>query len=953
MDEADLLGDRIAIMADGRLMCSGSSLFLKSKYGVGYHLTLVRGPACDSRGLSELITSTVPGSQLASDVSAELTFLLPFTSSQHFPTLLDTLEQQRERFGFTSFGVSLTTLEEVFMKVGTGSTQIDDKVRGTGYQSLSQDEATEKLCAATKTEQAAAATGGATRGDIELQEIEQSGALVEEQKPATNYVRHTGIVLWFQQFMAMFLKRFYNSLRFYHAVITQLILPLIFIILALLIVKLPEGSQGDDPKRTLTLSGGSLSNEADTFWAHFGPLPPTFSFENVSASDIHATKLEDITVAIQTIRNSVQNFTDPSECCGYEYQLLDKFCASQEVTNLEKPNCDRDFAYYNCQDCLSCRHATFSECPAPPELSEDDINSVHDLAGPLESDNTYVAEHLLRRAGDELPSVFFRRVQAGFVFGYDEHMDLSCLSSASPQYDFPSESDIPSQSDIPDIPSQIFSPTMENLTATIWYNNQPYHVVPAALNAYHNVLLRNIMKSNNWSITVNNHPLPRTLETQDDEEYGDSLLGLAVSIMASFGFTFFLSSFVVFPITERESKAKHLQFVSGVNTFSYWLANYAWDLVNAAIVVLITFIIFLAYQADGYKGVTSLSAVFLILVFTCFASIPLAYCFSTIFKSHLVAYGVFFLFYFFPPLILQITVLSLPGDTDKERRDRDIVHYVSLLHPGYGLQIGLLNIYITDVLTEYCRRVSNELSFTCFRFADDIYQFTYPGIGANLMYMALEGVALLFVMVLIEYSFFVPLVRRLIYNYRGRNDVTPHTPIPQGLDSDVHAEAVNVMEGQTDTGNSAVVIKNMSKVYRPHLSGCSIAPSKRAVNRICLAIPRGEFFGFVGVNGAGKTTTFSILTGDLSPSEGTAVIGGYDIRTDIRHVQQQIGYCPQFDALIERMTGRELLTMFARLRGIPERLISQAVEAEVVRLDLTKHASKQCGKYRCMYILHY
>jgi len=63
-------------------------------------------------------------------------------------------------------------------------------------------------------------------------------------------------------------------------------------------------------------------------------------------------------------------------------------------------------------------------------------------------------------------------------------------------------------------------------------------------------------------------------------------------------------------------------------------------------------------------------------------------------------------------------------------------------------------------------------------------------------------------------------------------------------------------------------------------------------------------------------------------------------------VQQRIGYCPQFDALIERMTGRELLTMFARLRGIPERLIKQAVEAEITRLDLSKHASKQCGKYR-------
>ena len=64
------------------------------RYGVGYHLTLVKTPSCDTGRLSHMITSTVPGSQLASDVSAELTFLLPFTSSQHFPTLLDTLESK-------------------------------------------------------------------------------------------------------------------------------------------------------------------------------------------------------------------------------------------------------------------------------------------------------------------------------------------------------------------------------------------------------------------------------------------------------------------------------------------------------------------------------------------------------------------------------------------------------------------------------------------------------------------------------------------------------------------------------------------------------------------------------------------------------------------------------------------------------------------------------------------
>lgn len=57
----------------------------------------------------------------------------------------------------------------------------------------------------------------------------------------------------------------------------------------------------------------------------------------------------------------------------------------------------------------------------------------------------------------------------------------------------------------------------------------------------------------------------------------------------------------------------------------------------------------------------------------------------------------------------------------------------------------------------------------------------------------------------------------------------------------------------------------------------------------------------------------------------------------------------QFDALIERLTGRELLTMFARLRGIPEGQIKEVVETEINRLDFSKHADKRCGRYRYMF----
>ncbi len=57
---------------------------------------------------------------------------------------------------------------------------------------------------------------------------------------------------------------------------------------------------------------------------------------------------------------------------------------------------------------------------------------------------------------------------------------------------------------------------------------------------------------------------------------------------------------------------------------------------------------------------------------------------------------------------------------------------------------------------------------------------------------------------------------------------------------------------------------------------------------ISLGIPSGECFGLLGVNGAGKTTTFSILTGDTGMTSGTAVIAGYDIRSELSAVSRNL-----------------------------------------------------------------
>lgn len=74
MDEADLLGDRIAIMAAGRLRTLGSSQFLKQRFGVGYHLTLVKDFTCDTREVTNRIKKYSASSKLVSNVGSELTY---------------------------------------------------------------------------------------------------------------------------------------------------------------------------------------------------------------------------------------------------------------------------------------------------------------------------------------------------------------------------------------------------------------------------------------------------------------------------------------------------------------------------------------------------------------------------------------------------------------------------------------------------------------------------------------------------------------------------------------------------------------------------------------------------------------------------------------------------------------------------------------------------------------
>ena len=118
-----------------------------------------------------------------------------------------------------------------------------------------------------------------------------------------------------------------------------------------------------------------------------------------------------------------------------------------------------------------------------------------------------------------------------------------------------------------------------------------------------------------------------------------------------------------------------------------------------------------------------------------------------------------------------------------------------------------------------------------------------------------------------------------------------------------------------------------------------------AVKSVSFMTKRGQCFGLLGPNGAGKTTTFKMLTGEHDITAGNAFIDHIDISTDRLAALRRFGYCPQFDALLEQLTGKETLRMYSRLRGVPEEKIEVLIVQILKLVGIEIHGEKQVRGY--------
>ncbi|HEY1308815.1 MAG TPA: ATP-binding cassette domain-containing protein [Vicinamibacterales bacterium] len=131
-----------------------------------------------------------------------------------------------------------------------------------------------------------------------------------------------------------------------------------------------------------------------------------------------------------------------------------------------------------------------------------------------------------------------------------------------------------------------------------------------------------------------------------------------------------------------------------------------------------------------------------------------------------------------------------------------------------------------------------------------------------------------------------------------------------------------------------IEVQHLTKEYGP----------VTAVSDVSFKAEKGEILGFLGPNGAGKTTTMRILTGYMPPTDGKAIVAGYDVMENPIEAKRRTGYLPETPPLYPDMTVRDYLLFCARIKGVPSADRKTRIATTMERTRIADVASRHCAK---------
>ncbi|KAM4720611.1 retinal-specific phospholipid-transporting ATPase ABCA4 isoform 1-T1 [Rhinophrynus dorsalis] len=936
MDEADLLGDRIAIISQGKLYCSGSPLFLKNCFGTGFYLTLVRKmrniketgkkdsascqsdcscpcPSCtpkvkedpleqeldgDVNGLTELIHHHVPEAKLIESIGQELIYLLPGKDFKYraYASLFRELEETLGDLGLSSFGISDTPLEEIFLKVTADSvTGTETPESQTAHRKESQHCEAEKVPTDTSNKPPSAREADG-RGSRQIK----------------------GSELLHQQFRALIIKRFNHATRSQKDFFAQIVLPASFVLLAL-VFTLIIPPFGEYPSLNLH---PWIYGQQFIFFSNEQPgneqlVTISDAFLNSPGFGTRCMKDEPLSKKFPCT-NTSNEWIIPSVPPSVTSVLL-----SQEWTH--------DNPSPSCTCSSKSKLIMLPECPEgaggrpPPQRIQPSSEILQDLT------ERNISDFLLKT----YPNLIRSSMKSKYWVNEQRYGGIS-VGGKLPVLNVETEDIINFFNHLSQMTNITGGTTTKAVTRElktflqnletednikVWFNNKGWHAMVIFINVANNAILRaNLGEDKDpgeFGITTMNHPLNLTKDQLSEVTVLTTSVDVVVAICVIFAMSFIPASFVLYLIQERVSNSKHLQFVNGITPTIYWITNFAWDIANYAISVVMVVIIFIGFEKKAYTSSSNLPALIALLFFYGWSVIPMMYPASYLFNVPSTAYVALSCM----NLFIGINSSAITFILDLFENNRSLLKFnerlkdLLLIFPHFCLGRGLIDLAMNQAVTDVYARFGEEHITN---------PFQWEFLGKNIFAMAVEGVLYFGLNILIQKRFFV----------NTWFSEPPKDPI-EGEDEDVAQERQRIMKGGGK--NDILKLKQLSKMY----------PGKHtpAVDRLCIGVRPGECFGLLGVNGAGKTTTFKMLTGDIEVTSGEASVAGYSILTDIADVHQNTGYCPQFDAIDELLTGREHLQLYGRLRGVPEDEVNMVADWAIEKLGLKKYADQPTGTY--------
>ncbi|XP_027734794.1 ATP-binding cassette sub-family A member 13 [Empidonax traillii] len=471
--------------------------------------------------------------------------------------------------------------------------------------------------------------------------------------------------------------------------------------------------------------------------------------------------------------------------------------------------------------------------------------------------------------------------------------------------------------------------TKSQLLAKVWYNQKGFHLLPSYLNELNNFILwLNLPPNVDWreyGITLYSQPYGGALLDEDKIMENVRQCGVALCIML--GFSILTASIGSAIVKDRVSGTKRLQHITGLGYKTYWLANFCCDMLFYMVPVTLCVGVISAFQLSAFTFRKNLAATVLLLILFGYATLPWMYLVSRFFSSSDVAFisyiSLNFVFGLCTMLVTLLPrLLAVISKVQSFQNIYNILKWAFIIFPQFCLGQGLIELSYNQIKFDL---TSN--------FGIDSYvsPFEMDFLGWIFVEMALQGTLLLLLRLFLHWD--------LLQKQRGHCSI--NNMVSPSEDVDVEMERQRLFGGRI--GNDVLLLYNLRKCYG------GFSKKNTAVENISLGIPRGECFGLLGTNGAGKSTTFKMLTGDIIPSAGRAVIRtptGSEM--DILSASSEgilIGYCPQQDALDELLTGWEHLYYYCTLRGIPNQDIHKVAEDLVNRLHLNAHADKLVRTY--------